>query len=53
MNDYLLHLASGGSNEIQAESYERDGDEWVFYILGEEVARVQISDVTSITRSRA
>ncbi|HUL85776.1 MAG TPA: hypothetical protein VLX89_09730 [Actinomycetota bacterium] len=53
MNDYLLQLASGTTSEILAESYERDGDEWVFYIRGDEVARVQISDVTSITRSRA
>jgi hypothetical protein len=53
VNDYLLQLVSGGSSEIQAESYERDGAEWVFYNQGEEVARVQISDITSITRSRA
>jgi hypothetical protein len=53
VNDYLLQLASGGSSEIQAESYERDGDEWVFYSQGEEVARVLISDITSIARSRA
>jgi len=53
VNDYLLQLASGTTSEILAESYERDGDEWVFYIRGDEVARVQISDVTSIKRSRA
>ncbi len=55
MNDYLLQLATGTSNEIKAESYEREGDEWVFSIQGEEeeAARVHISDVTRITRSRA
>jgi len=53
MNDYLLQLATGTTSELKAESYERDGDEWVFYIQGDEVARVQIADVTSITRSRA
>jgi hypothetical protein len=52
VNDYLLQLASGTSTDIQAESYERDGDDWVFFDHGQEVARVKISDVTSITRSR-
>jgi hypothetical protein len=53
VNDYLLQLASGSSTEILAESYERDGDDWIFFDHGQEVARVKIADVTSITRSRA
>jgi hypothetical protein len=52
VNDYLLQLASGTSTDIQAESYERDGDDWVFFDHGQEVARVKITDVTSITRNR-
>ena len=52
MNDYLLQLASGTSTDIQAEPYEGDGDGRVFFDHGQEVARVKISDVTSITRSR-
>ncbi|HTG48281.1 MAG TPA: hypothetical protein VK646_11560 [Actinomycetota bacterium] len=52
MNQYLLSLQAGGSTEIEAESYQRDGDDWVFFDHGEEVARLKADEVESITRFR-
>ena len=49
-NLYLLTKADGSSDEISADSYEREGDDWLFALRGDVVARIPIDDIASIVR---
>jgi hypothetical protein len=52
VNAYLIQYSSGESDEIEADGYEREGDEWVFILRGEEVARFPVGDLVSISKYR-
>ena len=52
-NLYLLSTTGDSPDEIIADGYERDADDWVFHLSGDEVARMPIDSVVSITRTRA
>jgi len=51
-NLYLLMRSDGSSDEISADSYQREGDEWLFTLRGDVVARIPIDDIASIVRAR-
>jgi hypothetical protein len=40
------------SDEITADSSEREGDDWLFTLRGDVVARITIDDIASIVRAR-
>lgn len=50
-NLYLLTKTAGAPDEISADFYERDGDDWIFTLGGEEVARVPIDKIVSIVKA--
>jgi hypothetical protein len=50
-NSYLITKMDGTSDELLADHYERDGDEWVFLIGTHEVLRIAIDVITSITKA--
>lgn len=50
-NSYLITKMDGTSDEILADHYEREGDEWVFMIGNKEVLRITIDDIASITKA--
>jgi hypothetical protein len=50
-NLYLLQRTDGAFDEIEADSFERTGDDWVFHLAGEEVARVEIDSIVSVTKA--
>ena len=50
-NLYLLQRTDGGFDEIEADSYEREGDDWVFHLAGAEVSRVAIDTIVSVTKA--
>ncbi len=50
-NLYLLTKADGPADEISADFYQRDGDDWVFLLAGSEVARMPIDTVVSIAKA--
>ncbi len=52
MNSYLISLHSGESIELEADSYERDGDELVFTSYGREVRRIPASEVASVSKAK-
>jgi hypothetical protein len=50
-NVYLLTKSDGSLEELSADSYQREGDDWAFTLLsGKEVARIPIEDIVSISR---
>ena len=49
-NSYLITKMDGTSEEILADHYEREEDEWVFLIGTTEVRRVSIDAIASITK---
>ena len=51
MNSYLVNFASGTSVEIDADSYEREGNDWVFTAAGREVLRAGVEEVAAITKT--
>jgi hypothetical protein len=51
-NLYLLMKADGSSDEVSADSYEREGDDWLFTLGGDVVARIPIDDIVSVVRAR-
>jgi hypothetical protein len=51
-NLYLLMKTDGSSDEVSADSYQRDGDDWLFTLRGDVVVRIPVDDVTSIARAR-
>ena len=50
-NLYLLQRTHGGFDEIEADSYERVDDDWVFHLNGDDVARVAIDSIVSIAKA--
>ena len=46
----VMHV-NGDTYEIEAEFYEREGDDWVFYDGGAEVFRVAFVDVVSVSKT--
>ena len=50
-NLYLLTKADGPADEISADFYQRDGDDWVFLLGGDEVARMPIDSIVSIAKA--
>jgi hypothetical protein len=50
VNAYEVSFHSRGSEEIEADFFERDEDDWVFYLGGTEVKRVPMDDVESVTK---
>jgi hypothetical protein len=50
-NLYLLQRTDGAFDEIEADSYERTGDDWVFHLGGDEVARIAIGSIVSVTKA--
>ena len=50
-NLYLLQRTDGGSDEISADHYERQGDDWVFLLNGDEVARIEIDSIVSLAKA--
>jgi hypothetical protein len=52
MSIYLIVLLRGeGSIEVEADFYGQDGVDFVFTWRGEEVRRVPVSDVASISKA--
>lgn len=41
----------GTSDDVMADHYEREGDEWVFLIGSIEVLRIAIDAIASITKA--
>ena len=50
-NSYLITKMDGTSDEILADHYEREGDEWVFLVGSQEVLRIPIDAIASITKA--
>ena len=50
-NSYLITKVDGTSQEILADHYEREEDEWVFMVGSKEVLRMAIDDIASITKA--
>jgi hypothetical protein len=50
-NLYLLLRTDGSSEDITADFYERQGDDWVFFLSGEEVGRVKIDEVSTVGKA--
>lgn len=51
MNVYDVSHVNGDIYEIEAEFYEREGDDWVFYVANDEVFRVSWLDVLGVSKS--
>jgi hypothetical protein len=50
MNIYEIMRGNGGSQEVEADFYERQGGDWVFYAGDAGVFRVPITDVEAVVR---
>lgn len=48
---YDVHHVSGDIHEVEAEFYERQGEDWVFYVGVDEVFRVPFLDVLSVSKT--
>jgi hypothetical protein len=46
----VMHM-KGDTYEVEADFYEREGDDWVFYLADEEVFRVPFLDVMTVTKT--
>ncbi|MEX0985627.1 MAG: hypothetical protein WD096_11360 [Actinomycetota bacterium] len=51
MNVYDVSHVSGDIHEVEADFYQRDGEDWVFYAHDIEVHRVGWLDVLSVSKS--
>ena len=51
MNIYDINHVNGDIYEIEAEFFEREGDDWVFYADRTEVFRVSWFDVLGVAKS--
>jgi hypothetical protein len=49
---YFVSYVAGESRELEADFFQRDGDDWVFVSRGMEVLRVRVEQVASISKSR-
>jgi hypothetical protein len=50
-NLYLLMKTDGPADEISADFYQREDDDWVFMLGGAEVARMPIDSIVSIAKA--
>jgi hypothetical protein len=50
-NLYLIQKTNNEPNEVSADFYERQGDDWVFMLGGAEVARLEIESIVSIAKA--
>jgi hypothetical protein len=50
-NLYLIQKSDNTGDEVSADFYERQGDDWVFLLGGSEVARLQIESIVSIAKA--
>lgn len=50
-NSYPITKMDGTSDDVMADHYEREGDEWVFLIGSIEVLRIAIDAIASITKA--
>ncbi len=51
MNIYDVNHVNGDIYEIEAEFFEREDDDWVFYAGGAEVFRVSWFEVLGVAKS--
>jgi hypothetical protein len=51
VNIYDVNHVNGDIYEVEAEFFEREGDDWVFYARGIEVYRVSWFDVLGVAKS--
>jgi len=51
MNVYDVSHVSGDIHEIEAEFFQRDGEDWVFFAGDVEVFRLPFLDVLSVSKS--
>jgi hypothetical protein len=51
MNVYDVSLVNGDIEEIEADFFQREEDDWVFYAGNESVYRVSWFDVLSVSKS--
>ena len=51
MNVYDVNHVNGDIYEIEAEFFEREEDDWIFYARGVEVYRVSWFDVLGVAKS--
>jgi hypothetical protein len=49
---YLVSYVSGENTELEADFFQRDGEDWVFMGGGAEVLRVAVEKVAAISKSR-
>lgn len=50
MNIYEVMRMTGGSQEVEADFYERKGDEWVFFVGDAEVFRLPMGEVQAVVK---
>ena len=50
-NLYLIQKSDNTGDEVSADFYERQGDDWVFLLRGTEVARLEIETIVSIGKA--
>lgn len=50
-NLYLVLKSDNTPDEVSADFYERQGDDWVFLLRGSEVARLKIESIVSIAKA--
>ena len=50
MNLYTVETTDERTEDVEADLYERVGDDWVFYAHLEEVYRVPINDVVGLVK---
>jgi hypothetical protein len=50
MNIYEVMRTDGPSQEVEADFYERVGEDWVFFAADEEVFRLPLADVQAVVR---
>lgn len=51
MANLYLVTKLDGSEEVTADFYERNGEEWTFVRSGDEVYRIKIDEVLSIAKA--
>jgi hypothetical protein len=52
VNVYTILRTSGAHEDAEADFYEAEGNEYVFYAADVEVYRVSIAEVSSVSKAR-
>jgi hypothetical protein len=52
-NLYDVMHVNGDTYEVDADFFQRDGEDWVFYLADVEVMRLPFLDVLSVTKAPA